>query len=116
MLIAPWSMLLASGYSSETSDGYEKATTHRRQPGFEKWEKDAKRGELNIFVGKRFLVTIEGDDLADTTVAARVRGEDGLREDRGVEVGGRRPGAGRPTTETRPSADRRRRSGTCARR
>lgn len=27
MLVAPWSMMLATGYSRETSDGYEKATT-----------------------------------------------------------------------------------------
>ena len=41
MLIAPWSMFLASGYSRETSDGYEKATTVGGHPGFEKWDKDA---------------------------------------------------------------------------
>ena len=68
MLIAPWAMFLASGYSRETNEGYEKATTIGGHPGFERWEKDAKRGELNVFVGKRFLVTIEGNDLADTKV------------------------------------------------
>ena len=68
MLIAPWAMFLASGYSRETNEGYEKATSVGGQPGFERWEKDSKRGELNVFVGKRFLVTIEGDDLADTKV------------------------------------------------
>ena len=68
MLIAPWAMFLASGYSRETNEGYEKATTIAGHPGFERWEKDAKRGELNVFVGKRFLVTIEGDDLSDTKV------------------------------------------------
>ncbi len=68
MLIAPWAMFLASGFSRETSEGYEKATTVSGHPGFERWEKDAKRGELNVFVSKRFLVTIEGNDLADTKV------------------------------------------------
>jgi hypothetical protein len=68
MLIAPWAMFLASGYSRETNEGYEKATSIGGQPGFERWEKDSKRGELNVFVGKRFLVTIQGDDLADTKV------------------------------------------------
>jgi len=68
MLIAPWAMFLASGYSRETNEGYEKATTVGGHPGFERWEKDAKRGELNVFVGKRFLVTIEGNDLPDTKV------------------------------------------------
>ncbi|TPW08404.1 MAG: hypothetical protein FD127_4367, partial [Acidimicrobiaceae bacterium] len=37
-------------------------------PGFEKWDTSSKRGELNIFAGKRFMVTIEGRDLADTKV------------------------------------------------
>lgn len=68
MLIAPWSMMLASGYSRESSDGYEKAVTVEGQPGFEKWESDRKSGELNLLVNKRFLVTIEGDELDDTSV------------------------------------------------
>jgi hypothetical protein len=68
MLIAPWAMFLASGYSRESSDGYEKAVTVGEQPGFERWRKDSKRGELNLFVGKRFLVSFEGDELADTRI------------------------------------------------
>lgn len=68
MLVAPWSMFLASGYSRESSDGYEKSVNVGGQPGFERWNKDNKRGELNLFVGKRFLVTIEGDELTDTKV------------------------------------------------
>ena len=66
MMIAPWSMFLASGYSRETGDGYEKATTIGGNPGFEKWDSRSQRGELNIFIGKRFMVTIEGRGLADT--------------------------------------------------
>ena len=76
MLIAPWSMFLASGYSRETGDGYEKSISVAGHPGFEKFDSGSKRGELNIFAGKRFMVTIEGRDLADTKVlhefAARV--------------------------------------------
>ena len=68
MLIAPWSMFLASGYSRENSDGYEKSVSVGGNPGFEKWDASSKRGELNIFAGKRFMVTIEGRDLADTKV------------------------------------------------
>lgn len=68
MLIAPWSMFLASGYSRENSDGYEKSVSVGGNPGFEKWDSSSKRGELNIFAGKRFMVTIEGRDLADTKV------------------------------------------------
>jgi hypothetical protein len=66
LLIAPWSMMLASGYSRETSEGYEKAVSVGGQPAFEKWNSDSKDGELNILVNKRFLVTIDGNDIADT--------------------------------------------------
>ena len=65
MLIAPWSMMLASGYSKESSSGYEKATTVGGQPAIEKWNKNSKNGELDVLVGKRFMVTIEGHDLDD---------------------------------------------------
>jgi hypothetical protein len=65
-LIMPWSMMLASGYSKETSDGYEKAVKVKEQPAFEKWDSDSKNGELNILVNKRFLVSIESNDIADT--------------------------------------------------
>jgi hypothetical protein len=68
MLIAPWSMMLASGYSRETSDGYEKAVSVNGQPGFEKWDSGSKDGELNLLVNKRFLLTVEGNDLEDTRI------------------------------------------------
>jgi hypothetical protein len=66
LLIAPWSMMLAAGYSRETSEGYEKAVTVQGQPAFEKWNSERKDGELNILVNKRFLVTIDGNDIAST--------------------------------------------------
>jgi len=65
MLVAPWSMMLAAGYSKESSRGYEKATTVSGHPAIEKWNKDSKNGELDILVGKRFMVTIEGHDVDD---------------------------------------------------
>lgn len=75
MLIAPWSMMLASGYSRETSDGYEKSVSVNGQPAFEKWDSSSKDGELNILVNKRFLVSVEGNDLADTKVLHEVAGK-----------------------------------------
>lgn len=68
MLIAPWAMFLTAGYEKQTSDGYEKSVTVGGNPGFEKWSTSGKDGELNLVVGKRFLVTIEGDNIADTKV------------------------------------------------
>ena len=65
LLMAPWSMMLASGYSRESSSGYEKATTVSGNPAIEKWNKSSKNGELDVLVGKRFMVTIEGHDIDD---------------------------------------------------
>ena len=64
MLVAPWAMMIAAGYSRESSSGYEKATTISGNPAVEKWDKNGNRGELNILVGKRFMVTIEGNGLS----------------------------------------------------
>lgn len=74
LLIAPWSMMLASGYSRESSEGYEKSVSVNGQPAFEKWNDGRKDGELNVLVNKRFLVTIEGNDLVDTKVLHEVAG------------------------------------------
>lgn len=68
LLLAPWSMFLAAGYEKESTEGYEKSVTVGGNPGFEKWDSDDKDGELNLVVAKRFLVTIEGDDIADPKV------------------------------------------------
>jgi hypothetical protein len=68
LLIAPWSMFLTIGYEKQTRDGYEKSVSVSGHPGFEKWNTDSKDGELNLVVAKRFLVTIEGNNIADTKV------------------------------------------------
>ncbi|MEW6321914.1 MAG: hypothetical protein AB1635_12625 [Acidobacteriota bacterium] len=60
ILMAPWSMFLAAGYERETSEGTERAVTIAGNPGFEKWDRTDQRGELNLVVGKRYLVTVEG--------------------------------------------------------
>jgi len=63
LLLAPVSMFLASGYSKESTTGYEKSTTVNGQPGWEKWDSENKQGEVNALVGKRFLVSIEGNGI-----------------------------------------------------
>lgn len=68
LLIAPWSMFLTTGYEKQTSSGYEKSVSVGGNPGFERWNSQGKDGELNLVVGKRFLVTIEGNNISDTTV------------------------------------------------
>jgi hypothetical protein len=68
LLIAPWSMFLATGYEKQTSSGYEKSVNLGGNPGFERWDSRDKDGELNLVVAKRFLVTIEGNNINDTKV------------------------------------------------
>lgn len=68
ILLAPWAMFLARGYERETDSGYEKSVELNGHPGFEKWDSEDKNGELNLVIAKRFLVTVEGDRLADAKV------------------------------------------------
>lgn len=68
MLVAPWAMFLAAGYERESSDGYEKSVNLDGRPGFERWNKDSRTGELNLVVVKRYLVSVEGSNIDDTKV------------------------------------------------
>ena len=65
LLMAPWSMMMAAGYSRESSSGYEKSTSLSGNPAIEKWDKSSKNGELDVLVGKRFMLSLEGHDLND---------------------------------------------------
>lgn len=68
LLLAPIAMFLQSGYSTESTSGYEKSVQVNGQPGWEKWNIDSKNGEVNALVNKRFLVSVEGDNLDDAKV------------------------------------------------
>jgi len=65
MLLVPFSMFLTTGYEKETEDGYEKSTKVGDFPGFEKWDKGSKRGELTAIVNKRFIVQVTGHGIPD---------------------------------------------------
>jgi len=75
LLLTPYAMFLQAGYEKETSSGYEKSTQVANQPGWEKWNTESKDGELNALVGKRFLVTIEGDQIDDAKVLHDIAGK-----------------------------------------
>ena len=68
LLIAPWSMFLATGYEKESSSGHEKSTAINGNPGFERWNRESRDGEVNLVVAKRFLVTVEGNNIDDMKV------------------------------------------------
>lgn len=68
MLIAPALMMLAAGYERETESGFERGTKVGEFPAFEKWNSEDKDGELNIVVNKRFIVKVDGNNIADPKV------------------------------------------------
>jgi hypothetical protein len=68
MLTMPYQMFLMTGYQKETDTGYEKAAKVGGNPGWEKWDSEAKRAELGVIVGQRFLVTVEGSGTDVKTV------------------------------------------------
>ncbi|MEW5982668.1 MAG: hypothetical protein AB1806_09895 [Acidobacteriota bacterium] len=68
MFFLPYMMMMAVGYEKESGTGYEKGTTVKGNPGFEKWDSDAKEGELAVVVNKRFFVQLRGRNINDTAV------------------------------------------------
>lgn len=68
LLLAPVSVFLSAGYSKESTSGYEKSTTVNGHPGWERWDSEINAGELHALVGKRFLVSIEGDNIENVQV------------------------------------------------
>jgi hypothetical protein len=65
LLFTPFTMFMAAGYEKETQDGFERSVNIGGNPGWEKWDKGSKNGELSVVVGKRFLVQLEGHDVDD---------------------------------------------------
>lgn len=68
MFFMPYMMMMAVGYEKESGTGYEKGTMIKGNPGFEKWDSEAKDGELAVVVNKRFFVQVQGRNITDNTV------------------------------------------------
>lgn len=67
LVLAPFSMILASGYSERSDDGFKRAAKIGGHPGLEEWNSRSNRGEITAVVGNRFIVQGTGhgvDDLA----------------------------------------------------
>jgi hypothetical protein len=62
LMTLPYQMFMMANYSRETDSGYEKATKVGGNPGWEKWDSEAKHAELGAIVGQRFIVTVDGND------------------------------------------------------
>ncbi|MCE6988456.1 hypothetical protein [Dyadobacter sp. CY323] len=61
MALAAWSM---ADIDKETTTGYEKTTKIDGYKAFEKYNNESKSGEINVLVGDRYLVNIEGNNVS----------------------------------------------------
>jgi hypothetical protein len=68
LFLAPMSMFMAIGYEERSDDGYTKAMTLAGSPGYEKWRKEGKDGEVAILVANRFLVNADGNNVENIEV------------------------------------------------
>ena len=67
-LVEPLTTLMAGHYGRGTSTEYERATQVGDTPGFEKWDRKTKSGNLSVLVNKRFIVEIDGSGIDDPKV------------------------------------------------
>lgn len=75
VFVASFQKSVTSVYLRELESGRFSPWKVANQPGWEKWNSEGKDGELNALVGKRFLVTIEGNQIADTKVLHDIAGK-----------------------------------------
>jgi len=54
---------MAAQFARESTEGFEKGVTIDGNPGIEKWNKSSKRGEIDVVVAKRFLVSIDANPV-----------------------------------------------------
>lgn len=60
MGMAAWSMI---DVDKETENGYEKTTTYKGNKAYEKYNSKNKDGEMAVIIGKRFVVTVRGNNV-----------------------------------------------------
>jgi len=60
MALAAWTM---ADIDKETDNGYEKTTKLEGYKGFEKYNNESKSGELNVLIGDRYVVNVNGNNV-----------------------------------------------------
>lgn len=65
--MAAWSQI---ELEHETETGYERTTTYKGMPAFERFDADGGSGDYQVFVGGRFMVTIDGYGVTEEQLAA----------------------------------------------
>jgi hypothetical protein len=64
-LYIPYQTLFNMKYQRESSSGYERSVKINDYPAFENWNSTDKSNELNVLVGKRFIVHVETDGMPE---------------------------------------------------
>ncbi len=59
---------MATKFSKETADGYEKGFTLDSYPAIERYRNETRQGSLNVFIADRFLVEITASNLESATL------------------------------------------------
>jgi len=59
MAMATFAWMMAD-FERETEDGYEKTTSYKGHKAMEEYNSKSKKGEIQVIVGKRFMVEVEG--------------------------------------------------------
>jgi len=64
-LYTPYQTLFSMKYQRESSSGYERSTKISGYPAFENWDNTDNSNELNVLVGKRFIVHVETNGMPE---------------------------------------------------
>ena len=54
---------MMSDFDRETDTGYEKTMTYKGIKGLEKYDTESEEGEIQLFVGERFVVEVNGSNI-----------------------------------------------------
>jgi hypothetical protein len=64
-LSAAWTL---TEIDKESDDGFEKTVKVKGSPGFLRWQKEAKHGEVQLLVKDRYIVTVQTDNVPSEQV------------------------------------------------
>ncbi len=63
LVLSPFTIFLAAGFSERSSEGFTKSVPLGGHPGYEKWNNDSRRAEVTVVVGNRFIVQAIGRNV-----------------------------------------------------
>lgn len=75
-LYLPYQMLFKMKYNRESSEGYEKSTELNGMPTFERWNEEGRDNEVTVLVGKRFIVNVQTNEMAEGSARRIAEGID----------------------------------------